>query len=101
MTIIIRTITISTLAAGVAWAPLKGISRVEVRLDDGDWTEAELTEPLSDKAWIQWKAVLNVTEGDHTLAVRATDGDGETQTAELQPPRPDGATGHHTIEFKV
>ena len=89
------------VAAGVAWAPLKGISRVEVQLDDGEWTDAELTEPLSDKAWIQWRAVLTVPEGDHTLTVRATDGTGETQTAEMVPPRPDGATGHHMIEFKA
>ena len=89
------------VAAGVAWAPLKGISRVEVQLDDEDWTEAELTEPLSDKAWIQWRAVLTVAEGDHTLKVRATDGTGETQTAEVEPPEWDGATGHHTIEFKA
>jgi DMSO/TMAO reductase YedYZ molybdopterin-dependent catalytic subunit len=87
------------VAAGVAWAPLKGVTRVEVQLDGGDWVEAELTEPLSDKAWVQWKAVLDATEGDHTLTVRATDGTGETQTAEVRPPAPDGATGHHTIEF--
>ena len=89
------------VAAGVAWAPLKGIDRVEVQLDEGPWLEAELTEPLSGKAWIQWKAALSVLEGDHVLKVRATDGTGETQTATERRAAPDGATGHHTIEFKA
>ena len=39
--------------------------------------------------------------GSHTLAVRATDGDGETQTADRAAPFPDGATGHHTILVEV
>jgi hypothetical protein len=35
------------------------------------------------------------------LAVRATDGGGETQTAGRTAPFPDGATGHHTILLEV
>jgi DMSO/TMAO reductase YedYZ molybdopterin-dependent catalytic subunit len=89
------------VAAGVAWAPYRGISRVEVRLDGGDWTEAELSEPLSQNAWVQWRAELDAGPGEHTLSVRATDGEGVTQTAEEAPPAPDGATGHHTIRFRV
>lgn len=89
------------VAAGVAWAPLKGIERVEVRLDDGPWLDAELTEPLSDKAWVQWKAVIPMSEGEHVLTVRATDGTGETQTEMVRPPAPDGATGHHSVKFRV
>jgi DMSO/TMAO reductase YedYZ molybdopterin-dependent catalytic subunit len=89
------------VAAGVAWAPLKGIARVEVQLDNGDWFDAELTEPLSDKAWVQWKAAVTVPEGDHTLRVRATDGTGEVQTAVERRSLPSAATGHHTIEIKA
>ena len=89
------------VVAGVAWAPLKGFERVEVQLNDELWTEAELTEPLSDKAWIQWKATISVPAGDHLVRVRATDGTGETQTAAIAPPAPDGATGHHTIELRA
>ena len=87
--------------AGVAWAPLKGIDRVEVQLDDGPWIEADLTEPLSDKAWIQWSTSVTVAAGDHLVRVRATDGTGETQTPTIRPPDPDGATGHHTIELRA
>ncbi len=85
--------------AGVAWAPTRGIERVEVQLDGGDWIEADLTTPLSDKAWVQWKVDQSLAPGDHEAKVRATDGDGMTQTSEETSPAPNGATGWHTIDF--
>lgn len=88
--------------AGVAWAPTRGVERVEVQLDDGPWIEAELSEPLSDDAWVQWRARLDFAgPGGHRLRVRATDGTGATQPEELAPPRPDGATGWHAVPFNV
>jgi DMSO/TMAO reductase YedYZ molybdopterin-dependent catalytic subunit len=86
------------VVAGVAWAPTRGIERVEVQLGDGaDWVEAELSEPLSDNAWVQWKVDWGVAEpGRYQLTCRATDGDGNTQTDEVRPPAPDGATGWHS-----
>jgi DMSO/TMAO reductase YedYZ molybdopterin-dependent catalytic subunit len=82
--------------AGVAWAPTRGISRVEVRLGDAEWTEAELSEPLSENAWVQWKIDWEAsTSGRQVLQCRATDGEGELQTEEVAPPAPDGATGWH------
>ncbi len=87
--------------AGVAWAPTRGIERVEVQVDDGEWVDAELTTPLSSKAWVQWKVEMASSSGDHTARVRATDGTGETQTAERARPAPNGATGYHEIRFSV
>jgi DMSO/TMAO reductase YedYZ molybdopterin-dependent catalytic subunit len=87
--------------AGVAWAPNRGISRVEVRIDEGDWMEAELSEPLADDAWRQWNVAWDPAPGAYTLQVRATDGDGETQTEDIARPAPDGATGYHTIRVMV
>jgi DMSO/TMAO reductase YedYZ molybdopterin-dependent catalytic subunit len=87
--------------AGVAWAPTRGIERVEVQLDDGAWLEAELTSPLSDKAWVQWKIEFQTGSGRHQARVRATDGTGETQTPNQSRPAPDGATGYHEISFDV
>ncbi len=87
--------------AGVAWAPTKGIDRVEIRIDDGPWLDAELTTPLSGDAWVQWKRAIPVDPGTHTVTVRATDGTGATQTAERSRPDPDGATGHHSIDFRA
>ncbi|HUG33051.1 MAG TPA: molybdopterin-dependent oxidoreductase [Acidimicrobiia bacterium] len=86
------------VVAGVAWAPTRGISMVEVQLGEGQpWVEAELSEPLSDNAWVQWRVDWDVSrDGRHLLRCRATDGDGQLQTSEVLPPAPDGATGWHT-----
>jgi DMSO/TMAO reductase YedYZ molybdopterin-dependent catalytic subunit len=84
--------------AGVAWAPTRGISKVEVQLGEGEpWVEAELSEPLSDNAWVQWQLGWDAeSEGRHVLTCRATDGEGNLQTDEVRPPAPDGATGWHS-----
>jgi hypothetical protein len=83
--------------AGVAWAPTRGISKVEVQIDDGAWTEADLSVPLANTAWVQWKADLAISPGRRTLKVRATDGMGALQEERHTPPAPDGARGWHTI----
>ena len=83
--------------AGVAWAPLKGIAAVEVQIDDEPWVEADLSEPLSDKSWVQWRVQMPIAMGRRRVRVRAKDGTGDTQTEVETPPRPDGATGYHTI----
>lgn len=85
--------------AGVAWAPGHGVAGVEITVDGGDWQPATLTVPLSSQAWVQWQATVDLTVGEHTVAVRATDGTGYTQTPDRAAPRPDGATGHHTVRL--
>ena len=87
--------------AGVAWAPHRGISRVEVRVDDGPWQEADLGPTLGDDAWRQWTWPWAATAGEHEISVRATTGDGEVQTATKHSPFPDGATGHHQVKVRV
>ncbi|MEA2900446.1 MAG: hypothetical protein QOH36_333 [Actinomycetota bacterium] len=87
--------------AGVAWAPHRGISRVEVSVDDGPWQEADLGPTLGDDAWRQWTWPWSATPGEHDLSVRATTGDGEVQTATKHSPFPDGATGHHQVTVRV
>jgi DMSO/TMAO reductase YedYZ molybdopterin-dependent catalytic subunit len=87
--------------AGVAWAPDRGVAAVEVQVDDQPWTEAEISTPISDATWVQWLYRWDATPGDHTLRVRATDGDGVVQTADVTEPAPDGARGHHTIQVRV
>ncbi len=68
-----------------------------MQLGEGQpWVEAELSEPLSENAWVQWKIDWDTeTEGRHILRCRATDGEGNLQTEEMSPPAPDGATGWH------
>ncbi len=84
---------------GVAWAPDRGVQKVEVAIDGGEWQEAEISDPLNDATWVQWVLPWQVPAegGEHEIKVRATDGTGEVQTAEVTSPAPDGARGHHTI----
>jgi DMSO/TMAO reductase YedYZ molybdopterin-dependent catalytic subunit len=88
--------------AGVAWAPDRGVRAVEVSIDEGAWQPAELSLPLNDATWVQWKLAWQDSQpGEHRISVRATDGDGVVQTAERSSPAPDGARGHHTISVSV
>ncbi len=87
--------------AGVAWAPTRGISKVEVQLDNGDWQPAQLSQPLSNYAWVQWRATFELAAGPHTVTVRATDGTGATQPEGATPPPPDGARGWHKVQFSA
>ena len=91
----------SVAVAGVAWAPDRGISAVEVRIDDGPWEAARLSEPLADAAWVQWVRAWEATPGEHLISVRATDGEGSVQTDERTRPAPDGARGHHSVRVRV
>jgi DMSO/TMAO reductase YedYZ molybdopterin-dependent catalytic subunit len=86
--------------AGVAWAPDRGISRVEVSID-GQWQDAKLSAPISKATWVQWLVDWNATPGLHHLMVRATDGHGEVQTDAVSPPFPDGARGYHRVDVLV
>ncbi len=86
--------------AGVAWAPNRGISRVEVGVD-GAWHEAELGRVSSDDTWVQWHWPWDAGPGDHELVVRATDGTGATQGQQPVAPAPDGAEGWHSRTVRV
>jgi DMSO/TMAO reductase YedYZ molybdopterin-dependent catalytic subunit len=86
--------------AGIAWAPDRGISRVEVSID-GAWRDAELSAPISDATWVQWVTRWAATPGEHVITVRATDGTGQVQEELHSPPAPDGARGWHTITVRV
>jgi DMSO/TMAO reductase YedYZ molybdopterin-dependent catalytic subunit len=87
--------------AGVAWAPDRGISKVEVAIDNGEWLTCTLSGQISKAVWVQWRVPWTATPGQHSISVRATDGNGDVQTADVTPPAPDGARGHHTIAVSV
>jgi hypothetical protein len=87
--------------AGVAWAQHVGIDRVELRVDTGEWHEAELAGEDGIDTWRQWVYRWPATSGEHRLQVRATDRTGAIQTDDRAEPFPDGATGHHTIVVRV
>src|SRR5918911_3491410 len=92
----------SVPVGGVAWAPHRGIERVEVSTDGGEtWDEAKLADQLAADTWRQYVYNWDAKPGNYTLKVRATDGEGETQTAKKTPPHPSGATGYHTVDVTV
>ncbi|MBI4200335.1 MAG: molybdopterin-dependent oxidoreductase [Chloroflexi bacterium] len=88
-----------TLVGGVAFAGARTVRAVEVSTDGGyTWQPAELRKALSPFTWVLWTTTwLPPSEKAYTLAVRATDGAGEVQTAQVKTSLPDGATGHHRV----
>ena len=86
--------------AGVAWAPDRGISKVEVGID-GEWREAQLSAPITDATWVQWVYTWDATQGPHDISVRATDGTGALQEEIPSRPAPDGARGWHAVSVDV
>lgn len=89
------------LVAGTAWAQHRGIEKVEVRVDNGEWQPATLAQEYSIDTWRQWSWMWDAGSGLHTVQVRATDLDGNVQVEERTPPIPGGATGWHTRSFTV
>lgn len=96
--------------AGVAWAPDRGVDKVEVlitKIVDGEeipnenWIEAELSTDITDNSWRQWMTPWDAPIGDHIIRVRATDGEGVTQTPVRTDVAPNGASGWHTIAVRV
>lgn len=91
----------SVRVGGHAWAQHTGIEKVEYRLDGDAWREAELGRVPGNDTWVQWSGTVDVSSGDHSIAVRATDRSGYTQTAARVDVVPDGATGWHKVEFSA
>lgn len=86
---------------GIAFAGPRGVSRVEVRVDGGEWQEAMLRGPLSGdpknyKTWRIWRYDWPFTEGQHSFTVRMFEEDGTPQEEQVNGTRPDGATGYHS-----
>jgi DMSO/TMAO reductase YedYZ molybdopterin-dependent catalytic subunit len=87
--------------AGVAWHQHTGIRGVEISLDGGEWQAAEVAPGPTDDTWVQWAITTQVEPGDHVVKVRAIGKDGEVQTGVERSVLPDGATGHHEVDFTV
>jgi DMSO/TMAO reductase YedYZ molybdopterin-dependent catalytic subunit len=86
---------------GIAFAGNRGISQVEVRIDDGPWQAATL-DPAADRlTWRFWRYDWAAAPGMHSISVRASDGNGDPQTEQEREPHPDGASGYQTIQVEV
>jgi DMSO/TMAO reductase YedYZ molybdopterin-dependent catalytic subunit len=93
----------STWIAGVAWAGIRGIARVEVSTDsERTWQDAALHRPVSPWAWTQWAYRWTPPgRGGYLVSCRATDGAGTRQDAVRRPSHPTGASGYHQLAISV
>lgn len=83
---------------GIAYSGARGISKVEIKVNDGPWQEAQLRSPLSDTTWVLWRFEWPYEPGEHHWTVRCAEADGTPQIEEEADPRPDGVTGLHMLE---
>lgn len=91
----------SSYLAGIAWAGVRGISKVEVSYDGGDtWEPAQLKRPLSPVAWRLWAVPVAGGKGAQRVLARATDGTGMVQTEQPNEPDPGPATGWDFVTFQ-
>lgn len=90
--------TLRVPIGGYAMSATRGISKVEVSINNGEWIEADLRDPISDRTWVFWRIDWAFEPGTHEFAVRAYEGDSTPQRELTQGVRPDGATGIHTAQ---
>ena len=93
----------SVILGGVAYAGDRGISKVEVSVDQGKtWQVAQLKPEISPLTWRLWAYEWAPSSaGNYEVYARATDGTGATQTSQATPTYPNGATGYAMIAVNV
>jgi len=68
---------------GVAYAAPRLITKVEVRINDGEWMPAKITLGPNNLTWAQWRFEwVPTAPGAYTVAVRVTDESGFVQDKE-------------------
>ena len=84
---------------GTAFAGDRGVSKVEVSVDDGaTWQSATLDYAPSRLTWSLWSYRWEPSRpGEHRLVVRAVDGTGAPQIEKQKTSGPEGATGLHRV----
>jgi len=88
------------VVAGTSWAQHRGITRVQVRVDDGAWQDADLADDGGIDTWRQWSWRWPATAGHHRLYVRAFDPNGP-QSGRNVDVIPDGAEGYDQVGVDV
>ncbi len=83
---------------GIAHAGVRGISKVEVRVDEGEWQAAQLRTPLSGQTWVIWRYEWPMQKGKHSFTVRCFDGAGVAQIVEEAPT---ASQRRHRVEYTV
>ncbi len=91
-----------TIIGGVAWAQNDGgVTKVQVKVDGGAWEDAELGPEVGNVYWRQWFYTWDATKGQHNVAARVIDADGDVQTDVRAEPFPEGSSGIHTLILRV
>jgi DMSO/TMAO reductase YedYZ molybdopterin-dependent catalytic subunit len=94
---------VPTWIAGVAWAGVPGVDRVEVSTDGGErWRPAQLEAPAGAASWRRW--ALRWTPratGRVTVACRTVDGVGVPQDERDRVAFPGGSSGYHLRDVYV
>jgi len=91
----------TTPVAGVAWAMDVGVQAVQLRVDGGQWQEAEIAEAGTSSTWRQWRYDWDARPGTHDLEVRAVSTTGDVQLEEEAAPAPDGSQGYDRVSVTV
>jgi DMSO/TMAO reductase YedYZ molybdopterin-dependent catalytic subunit len=88
---------------GIAFAGSRGIAKVEISSDSGKtWNLTTLETPPGALSWRRWTYRWTPPgTGPFKLAVRSTDGAGNTETPVNRDPYPNGSTGYDTIDVNV
>jgi DMSO/TMAO reductase YedYZ molybdopterin-dependent catalytic subunit len=91
------------VVGGIAFAGSRGIGKVEVSTDGGRaWAPAQIEQQLGPLAWRRWTYRWTPPgTGSFKLAVRSTDGAGNTETPVGRDPFPNGSTGYDTVDVNV
>jgi hypothetical protein len=67
---------------GAAWSGSGAVTGIEVRIDDGRWHDAAVTERTGRYGRTLWQYDWAAEPGRHTIAVRARDASGAVQPSE-------------------
>ena len=89
------------MIAGSAWSQGRGITKVEIQLDGGEWKAVTLADEANVNTWRQWYTEVDVKSGLHNIRARATDAKDGLQTENRADPVPNGASGWQSVQFTV
>lgn len=93
----------TALVGGFAYAGDRGISKVEVSIDEGKtWQPAVIKPLISNDTWALWAFEWTPAQtGTVNVYARATDGTGAVQTSTETGNFPSGATGYVASSLKI
>jgi DMSO/TMAO reductase YedYZ molybdopterin-dependent catalytic subunit len=86
---------------GIAFAGARGISKVQLQVDQEIWRDSQLRMPLSELTWVVWRFDWPFKAGRHNFTVRCFEKDGTPQITSEAPPNPSGATGLHRFQMML